>query len=261
MPRLSYPKITKGHAVDSLLKLYRNDQQFAQELDKIRDPYLDLIIQCAVDSFYSGRKSGSSLRETFDAVAKNGKNLQREVPLFPEASTYAAQLQPYLDALSKLAHRWRLRAPWAVPTLVIYDMFDVLRIKGLIPDEIDMQLEEFDSLYPWPPPLPTLEIKIPAWAIVLQGREKVLAEVGTRLCQYEDDLKATGLVEYPSSLQKHASWWFEHFVHGRKYDDIAEKEIRTPGGSVISYARNVGQAVRKFSRLVGIDAKNLRRKG
>jgi hypothetical protein len=72
--------------------------------------------------------------------------------------------------------------------LIIYDMFDVLRIKGLMPDEIDMPLEEFSSLYPWASPLPPLEIKVPAWAIILQGREKVLAEIGKKLQQYEKEI-------------------------------------------------------------------------
>jgi deoxyadenosine/deoxycytidine kinase len=258
MPKLSDPRITKGHAVDSLLKLYRNDQEFVQELEEIRDPYLDLIIRCALDSFDSGRKSGLSPREFFNTVIEHAKNVQQCNPLFSEVSVYIAQLQPYFDALSKLTYRWKLRASWAAPMLVIYDMYDVLRIKGLIPEEVDMPLEEFDSLYPWASPLPALEIKIPTWAIVLQGRQKVLAAVSRKLRQYEKEIKATGLMEYPSSLQKHAKWWFEHFVHGKKYDDIAQEEIYAPGGSLISYARNVGEAVRNFSRLIGIDTRNLK---
>lgn len=258
MPKLSDPRITKGHAIAALLNLYRNDRKFVQELDEIRDPYLDLIIQCALDSFASGRKSGLLPREFFDNAIERAKNMQEGAPFFPEASVYVAQLQPYLDALKTLAYRWKLRTSWAVPMLVIFDIFGVLRIKGLIPDEIDMPLEEFGSLYPWAPPLPALEIRVPAWAIVLQGREKILTEVGQKLRHYEKAIKATGLSEYPSSLQKHARWWFEHFIQGKKYDDIAQDETHTPEGSLISYARNVGEAVRKFSKLIGIDVKNLK---
>jgi hypothetical protein len=252
MPKLSHPKITKGHAIDALLNLYRNDREFVRELDKIRDPYLDLIIQCALDSFDSGRKSGLSPKEYFETAIEHAKNVQQGCPFFPEAFVYAAQLQPYFDALSKLAYRWKLRAPWAVPMLVIYDMFDVLRIKGLMPDEIEVPLEEFSSLYPWASPLPPLEIKVPAWAIILQGREKVLAEIGRKLQQYEKEIKATGLTEYPSALKAHARWWFMHYVEGKAYDEIAHVETYTPGGSLISYARNVGKAVREFSKYIGI---------
>jgi hypothetical protein len=258
MPKLSDPRITKGHAVDSLLRLYRNDQEFVQELEQIRDPYLDLIIACALACFDSGRKSGLSPKEFFYAVIEHAKNVQQCDSLFSEVSVYITQLQPYFDAVSKLAYRWKLRAPWATPMLVIYDMYDVLRIKGLVPEEVDVALEEFDSLYPWESPLPALKIEIPAWAIVLEGRKGVLAAVSSKLRQYEKQIKATGLMEYPSSLQKHAKWWFEHFVHGKKYDDIAQEEIYSPGGSLISHAKNIGEAVRQFSRLVGIDIKNLK---
>jgi len=258
MPRLSDPKITKGHAIDSLLKLYRNDEEFVKELEKIRDPYLDLIIQYALGSFDFGIKSGLSPREFFNSVIEHAKNKKQGTPLFPEAPAYVAQLQPYFDALDKLAHKWKLRAPWAAPMLIIYDMFDVLKIKGLIPDEIDLPLEKFSSLYPWAPPVPTLEIEVPAWAIILQGRKGVLAAIGRKLRQYEKDIKAAGLKEYPSSLQNHAKWWFEYFVHGKKYDDIAQEETYGPGGYLISYAKNVGDAIRKFSRLIGIDIKNLK---
>jgi hypothetical protein len=251
MPRLSHPKITKGQAIDALLNLYRNDREFARELDKIRDPYLDLIIQFALDSFASGRKSGLPPKEYFETAIERAKNVQRESPFSPEAPVYTTQLQPYLYALSKLAHRWKLRAPWAVPMLVIYDMFDVFRSKGLMPDEIDLPLEEFSSLYPWTPPLPPLEIKVPAWAIVLQGREKILAEVSRKLQQYEKEIKATGLTEYPSSLRKHAKWWFEYYVQGLTWRQISDEiaEVDPEGGP---QPENIRKAVTQFSKLIGV---------
>jgi hypothetical protein len=169
------------------------------------------------------------------------------------------RLGPYFNDLEQLASRWKLKAPWAGPMLHLYYIHDY--IKGLgIPDTIDVPLEQLDSLYPWPPPVAPLEIKVSAWAFVLYGRKQIEADIAERAKDYEDKLKAFGLTEYPSSLEKHARWWFKHFVHGKKYDDIAQEEVYTPGGSLVSYARNVGEAVRKFSRLIGIDTKNLRRK-
>ncbi len=261
MPKLSHPIITKGHAIAALLNLYRKDREFLGELGKIRSPYLDLITQCALDSFDSGRKSGLSPTEYFETAMEHAKNVQQGHPFFPKTSLYAALLQPYGDALNKLAYRWKLRAPWSVPMLFIYDMFDVLRSMDLTSDEIDLPLEAYANLYPWSAPLPPLEIKVPAWAIVLHGRKQVLVEVSRKLQQYEKEIRATGLREHPSSLHTHAKWWFEHFVRGKKYDDIAQEEIRTPDGSLIAYARNVGEAVRKFSRLIGIDVKNLKNSG
>jgi hypothetical protein len=95
MPRLSHPKITKGHAVDALLNLYRNDREFAQELDEIRDPYLDLIIQCAIDFFDYGRKSRLSPKEYFEAVIEHATSGEGEHSFLPKTSIYAVQLRPY----------------------------------------------------------------------------------------------------------------------------------------------------------------------
>ena len=139
--------------------------------------------------------------------------------------------------------------------LIIYDMFDVLRIKGLMSDQVDVPLEEFDSLYPWSSPLPPLEIKIPAWTIILQGRETVLAEISKKLQQYEDKIKATGLTEYPGSLQKHAKWWFEHYVQGLTWQQIADEiaKVDLKGGP---QPENIRKAVTRFSKLIGVSPKD-----
>jgi hypothetical protein len=67
--------------------------------------------------------------------------------------------------------------------------------------------------------------------------------------------KEIGIKEYPSRIAHHARWWFEHYVNGRTYEEIADMEVKTPGGSLISYAKNVGIAVNKFSKLIGINMK------
>ena len=251
MPRLSHTKILKGQAVAALVNLYRWDQEFARELDEIRDPYLDLIIQFALSSFESGRGLRLSTKDDWKTEIKSAST-ESTKNIWPE-------LQPYCKTLDRLAYKWKLRAPWAVMILMLYDMNDVLRIKGLIANEMDIPLELYELMYPWEAPLPSLEVTVPAWALILEGREKVMAMIRKKLQNYESQLKASGLKEHPSSIEKHAKWWFEHHIHGKKYDDIAQGETHSPGGSCISYARNVGRAVRKFSILVGISLKDLKK--
>lgn len=161
------------------------------------------------------------------------------------------KLQPYAVGLADLAHKWKLRAPWAVPMLVLYDVIDLWKASGM-PSEVDMALEDFDLLFPWSPLVPALEISVPAWALILLGRQQAQKEVAKKFEAYEHELKAGGLKEYPSALQNHAKWWFEHYVHKKRYDEIAQEETYTPGGSLVSYARNIGTAVKRFSNLIGI---------
>jgi len=104
--------------------------------------------------------------------------------------------------------------------------------------------------------VPHLKITVPASALIFWGRERVLAELAKRLKHYEDEIKAKGFRENPSRLEKHARWWFEYYVHGKTFDQIAAME--TYIGGPIPYAANVGAAVRRFSKLISIDPKSLK---
>lgn len=269
MPKLSDPRITKGHAASLLIRLYLQEPEFFRELCQLRQNYLELLTELAfkqAEFFANCRVALTTeeyqkmVRSFFESGATQGS-----IPALPRNSARQLKgikqiyprLGPYFHGLEQLASRWKLRASWAGPMLHLYDMHDFLKEIGM-PDTMDVPLEQLDLLYPWPPPVSPLEIKVSAWAFVLCGRKQIQVEIAKKLQDYEDRLKALGLTEYPSSLQKHARWWFEHFVNGKKYDDIAQEEINTPGGSLISYARNVGEAVRRFSKLIGIDTKNLR---
>jgi hypothetical protein len=254
MPRLNYSKITKGDAVSALIRIYRQQPLFMKELTKIREPYQDTIKKFTFDSIAYFLENGISPSDYYQSAVNyvSGKNEQDPFP--SEKLGYISQLQPYYDSLNELAYKWKLRAVWAVVALFGFDMIDVLLKEGL-PDELDMPMEVLGEILPWSPKLPPLEIKIHSWAVITMGREKILSEIADRIKQYELELKKAGLAEYPSSLENHARWWFEHYINGKKYDEIAQMETETPGGSLISYAKNIGIAVRKFSRLIGVNTK------
>ena len=251
MPRLKDDRILKGQAVAALVNLYRWDKDFAHELDEIRDPYIDLIIEFALYSFESGRK--------LYPLTKRERKTKIKSASSESVKDITPKLEPYYEALNQLAHKWKLRTPWATSILMLFDTYDVLRAKELIPHDIDIPLETYELLYPWKAPLDPLDITVPAWSLILEGREKVITTIRKKLQDYESELKAIGLKEYPSSIKKHAEWWFKHYVHGKKYDEIAQEEIRSLDDSYIVYARNVGRAVRSFSRLIGINPLDLKK--
>lgn len=269
MPRLSDPRITKGRAVSFLLRLYFDEPQFVAEFRQLCQDHSELLGELIAKQFQFLGECRAVL--TPDEYQKTVGDLQGLLALvgsnpdlpaslaceLQEMKQIAVGLGPYFRGLEELAYRWKLRAPWAGPMLYQHVMDDCVKALGA-PDTIDVPLDQMDLLYPWPPPIPALEIKVSSWAFVFYGRRGIQARVARKLRAYEDELKAIGMAEHPSSLEKHAKWWFGRFVHGRDYDDIAEEETHTPGGSVISYAKNVGEAVRKFSRLIGIDIKDLK---
>ncbi len=62
------------------------------------------------------------------------------------------------------------------------DILDCYKAKGM-PNEVEIPLEAFDSLFPWELPTSPLTITVPAWAIVVLDREKVLNNIAIRLGQ------------------------------------------------------------------------------
>lgn len=253
MPRLSDPTITKGNARWALLKLYRNDPYFMKEFNELRSPYMGLLDGFAVDvlAFFLREDTPSDLSKAlFDYWTGKSKDNPLPPEQFYQLFPYFDQLQPYFDGLRDLACRWKLTAPWAVHVLFFFDMVDYWRARGM-PDEVEMPLEKFDSLFPWEPLAAPLTITVPAWAIILLGRQRVLKEIARRLEQYEKELKTSGLKEYPSALETHASWWFEHYVKGLDWGQIADKIAKVaPGGG--PQPENIRKAVNQFSKLIGV---------
>ena len=229
MPRLGHQQAIRNDAITALLKLYRNDPNFMKDLGELRRPYMPLI----------ERHSKEFLQRLLDPCDTESKTAS-----FPDKERYLVQLQPYFDGLANLTHKWNLRVSWAVVSLFALDILDCCKTKGM-PDKLHVTLEEFGSLYPWEPPVPPMTIAVPAWAVVALGRKEVLEEVARRLKEYENQIKAAGLKEYPSALKIHARWWFEHYVKRKSYPELEKRYTQ-------ANRETIKRKVWEFSRLVGI---------
>jgi hypothetical protein len=163
-------------------------------------------------------------------------------------------LDAYVNTLADLAYRWRLKARWIGRVLLLDHVFEVT--VNAIPEDVRSAEIPVEMLEPFLPsaPLPPLKFKVNAYELMFSGRQEIQDKFAKVLADYENKLKSLGWREIPAAIENHARWWFEHRVHNKTYDEIAQLEIHTPGGSLISYARNVGTAVRKFARLLGIEA-------
>jgi hypothetical protein len=263
MPRISHPKITKGQAIACLLHLYRNEPAFMKELKQLRQPYLEILKELAEAWIIFWAKCAWVLRpdefQKFSMDYLEGNEQFAKLP--PEFTGYINQvqqkgnkLQPYADKLAELAPKWKLKAPWAVPMLIFFDMADILREFGM-PAEFDIPLESLDFLYPFPPPSPALEIKVSSWAFVFYDKRQIMSQIGRKLTEYGNKLKGEGLTERPSAMEKHARWWFDHYVHKKSFETLADMEVRGESSIAVVYASTIGKAVRKFSKLIGIALK------
>jgi len=256
MPRLSDARITKGHAVSFLLDFYFDEEEFVAQLQEIQLRNLELLAEWAVGwaKFLTKCSESMTVDEYREAArgifgsATAGEGIPdlpvRFAPQFEEINQLVIRSGSYFEELEQLAFRWKLKAPWAGPMLHYRVLYGFITYSGF-PETIEIPLEQLDLPYPWPPPLPPLEIKVPAWALVFYSRRDIQAELARKLEDYEDRLKAAGLKQRPSALQKHARWWFEHYVKGKPFREIAERF-----GGVEE--ETIKRKAWEFSRLVGI---------
>jgi len=247
MPKLNYFKITKGDAIAALLKQYSKEPQFIKEWAAIRKPYIDVLTKFAEDGLKLFEYGNITPAEYYHGVVDYHKKEDKKDPFPADKFGYLSELQPYFDDLGKMADKWKLKARWAVDILFISDLRNQLKHNGL-PDEIDIPIEELELIYPWEAPLPPLKIEVSAWAIILGGRQAVQTEINKKLQEYESQIKTTGLHEYPSALDKHAGWWFEHYVHKKTYPELEQKNPQVSSESI-------KRAVWKFSKLLNIKIK------
>ena len=254
MPKLNYPKITKGDAIAVLLKQYSKEPQFMKEWAAIREPYVDVLAKFAEDGLRFFEHGDITPAEYYQDLIDYYKNEGKKDPFPTNKFGYLSGLQSYFANLDELADKWKLKAPWATVTLFISDLTNLLKHKGF-PDEIDIPMESLELIYPWEAPLPPLKIEVSAWAIILRGRQDVHTEINKKLQKYEDQIKAKGLHEYPSAVGKHARWWFEHYVHRKKYREIAEEEYYPADKTYTPNEESVKRAVWKFTKLVDIKIK------
>lgn len=256
MPKLSDPRITKGHAASLLVRLYLQEPEFFRELCQLRQNCIESLTESMLRQveFFRNCRDVLTADEYYQVIHDLYKSIatRSSIPALPgnlghqlDAVKEAyVKLGPYFRGLEQLASRWKLKASWAGPLLHMYDIRDFLRGLG-VPDTIDMPLEQLDFLYPWPPPVPPLEIKVPAWAFVFYGRKQIQVEVAQRLRNYEDRLRTEGLREKPSALETHAQWWFEHYVKGKTYRELQQQFPQVE-------EETIKRKVYEFSKLAGI---------
>ena len=255
MPRLSDHRITKGHAANFLILLYLQEPKFYRELCQVRRNYAELLAELVITQLEFFAKCRAALtteeyqrtfRDLYGLAATRGSIPTLPADLasqFEEIKQMYLRLGPYFHDLEQLAYRWKLKASWAGPMLHLYDIHNFLKEIGM-PDAIDVPLEQLDLLYPWPPPISPLEIKVSSWAFVFYGRKQIQVEITKRLKEYEDRLKALGLREKPSALESHARWWFEHYVKGKPYRAIHQQFPRVE-------EETIKRKVYEFSKLTG----------
>jgi len=163
-------------------------------------------------------------------------------------SDLANQLDAYEKALTDLAYRWQLKAAWAGHVLLLNHILDmIINIRPQDVRNADIPVEIVEPFLT-SAPLPPLSFRVNAYELMFSGRQEIQDKFAKALADYENELKFLGWRELPSALERHAYWWFEHYVHHKKYPELEQEDPQIDRESI-------KRAVWKFTKLLGIKSK------
>ncbi len=246
MPRFGTPENMTMAAITTLVKLYKTEPDFVRELHQVVQLHQPAIKHFTLQWIQSHQKAVILPKNKYDNLVSS---LARSLIDIPAESL---DPDPCILALEALAWRWKLRLPKPLAGFMLFvsEMAEEVQSLGIV-------LEAGPTFHPYSQVKP-LRLSISDWQIIEKSQDEIVKLIRTAVTKYTNELQADGLHDYPSSLGKHAQWWFKHYVKGKKYDEIAQEEAYSPGGSLISYSKNVGAAVRKISKLLAIKPEDLR---
>ncbi len=259
MSKLTIRLRTQGKAVAALLKLYKAYPDFAQELEKLRTNYLPVLeqwLKIAAPDWLKmretlTRKEFLTIRDYFLTEMQTiSSSLADKLGLFLPIpnSDIANQLDAYEKALADLAYRLQLKASWAGHVLLLNHILDM--ITNIMPQDVrnaDIPVEMLEPFLP-SAPLPLLSFQVNAYELMFSRRQEIQNKFAKALADYENKLKSLGWRELPSAIERHAYWWFEHYVNHKKYWELEQEDPSIDRESI-------KRAVWKFTKLLGIKIK------
>jgi hypothetical protein len=259
MPKLinEFSKIFKALVV--LLRVYRRHPDFENELQQVHALYRFIVIGFVVqfleggfglrshrdavrltDSEYDATLSGlkAIIAEETKHLPNVGQNGQAQVQACPDA---------LFAALNDLAYRWKLRVSQAAIWLFFELVADEVKYAGL-------EFQTGPSFHPYysTEKRHPIHINVPDWLLVEEGQKPIVKQFERVLAKRLARLKADGLSEYPHSIEKHAQWWFDHYVLGKKYKELARD---SQSMNVANREESIRRAVSNFSKLLRIRTK------
>ena len=259
MPKLTIPERTYGKAIGCLIDLYKKEPGFIEELQKIRSVYEPAVIKWLDSSVPQWRRLQVELMQAkdrqddsttlSDANIELSKKLSYSVRRFYGGWNVTSELIDYEKELHDLAYRWHLKAKWSGVVLILSHINDVVGIMSEGDETtIEMPVEVIEPMLD-KPPLPPLIFKVTAYELMYSDQGEIVREFTNRLSEYAKKLKSLGWKELPSAIERHALWWFEHYVHKKEYTEIASE------CNPMVEAEGIKRAVFDFRKLLGMTVK------
>ena len=259
MPKLTIPERTYGKAIGCLIDLYKKEPGFIEELQKIRSVYEPAVIKWLDSSVHQWRRLQVELMQAkdrqddsttlSDANIELSKKLSYSVRRFYGGWNVTSELIDYEKELHDLAYRWHLKAKWSGVVLILSHINDIVGIMAEGDETIIRTPVEVIEPMLDKPPLPPLRYEVVAYELLYRDQREIIQEFTRRLSDYTKKIKSLGWKELPSAIERHASWWFEHYVQKKEYTEIASE------CNPMVEAEGIKRAVFDFRKLLGMKVK------
>ena len=259
MPKLTIPERTYGKAIGYLIDLYKKEPRFIEELQKLRSVYEPAVIGWLDSTVPKWRRLQSELLQTrkkqndssilSDDSIELSKQFSYSIRRFYGGWKTSKELHDYEKELHDLAYRWHLKAKWSGPCLILSHINDIIGIMAEGDETIIRTPVEVIEPMLDKPPLPPLRYEVVAYELLYRDQREIIQEFTRRLSDYAKKIKSLGWKELPSAIERHASWWFEHYVHKKEYTEIASE------CNPMVEAEGIKRAVFDFRKLLGMEIK------
>lgn len=235
------------NAIATLLEVYKADADFMRAFNNICEPYKAAIklysatLGCMTK--YTALLKNNNTEADIGALEKQAVVQKASYePSIPRVN-YPPEVQECIDALGEFAYDRKFRVFSAGFILFMDKVKDEALSFG-----IEIKFGE------WFSDLPPLLPAIPASDFLKYSQTELIKQQRSLIAGYVRILKEGGLKEQRRLLKKHAEWWFEHYVHDKKYKQLAEQSLYGDCGTEgIDREGSIKSAVSKFSRIVKIN--------
>ena len=262
MPKLSNEWPTTSKAINCLLEFYKDVPEFRCQLNELRAKYQSVLLDWLMISIPAWWKMKHSLSpKQFDEVKdfflvpnkdipdKLVNKIKTDLPNL-SGSDILMKLEEYEQALSKLSYRWELKASWAGQAWVISHTMDLMMAFFCnAGKQKEISVKIIEQITPTAP-LPKYWFEVSPYEFMFSSRKEMQNRFNSELTEYERQLKEAGWQEVPSALEKHAWWWFEHYVRKKEYKKLErEAEAR---GDYTAREESIRRAVFNFRKKLNI---------
>jgi hypothetical protein len=194
-------------AMAFLIELYLKEPGFNKEFHDLMNKYIPIVDYCLL-----GWINSHQTAFTIEQYKTISQKLSESIS---DHTITEQNVDEYLSALGDLAWKWKLRTPSPLAGFFLFLRAFTERLFsfGELTIYVGSGFHPLSAIH-------SLHLTIPDWDMIELGQTKLLKKIKLAIKDYAKQVKKAGVKNFPYELERHASWWFEHYVKEKPYTEI-----------------------------------------